>query len=116
MTARNSSRSSRVSNSSSAVPDINAMRKLAYFVAASLLAHLAGIYGVQLELPQRAAAPLPLEVQLRPAAPPPPGVARPRLRPHAAPTPAPIVPAPIVTAPSQIAAAPIFEPAPPALV
>src|SRR3990172_4261023 len=57
MTARNSSRSSRGSNSSSAVPDINAMRKLAYFVAASLLAHLAGIYGVQLELPQRAAAP-----------------------------------------------------------
>ena len=92
------------------------MRKLAYFVAASLLAHLAGIYGMQLELLQRAAAPLPLEVQLRPAAPPPPVVARPRprLRPHAAPTPAPIVPAPIVTAPSQIAAAPIFEPAPPA--
>ncbi|MEK7836175.1 MAG: DUF3108 domain-containing protein, partial [Pseudomonadota bacterium] len=68
------------------------------------------------ELPQRAAEPLPLEVQLRPAAPPPPVVVRPRPRPRprAAPTPAPIVPAPIVTAPPQIAAAPIFEPAPPA--
>ena len=91
------------------------MRKLAYFVAASLLAHLVGIFGVQLELPQRAAEPLPLEVQLRPAAPPPPVVvrSRPRPPPRAAPTPAPIVATPIVTAPPQIAAAPIFEPAPP---
>jgi len=93
------------------VPDLNAMRKLGYFVAASLLAHLVGIFGVQLELPQRAAEPLPLEVQLRPAAPPPPVVVRSRPRP---PPRAPIVATPIVTAPPQIAAAPIFEPAPPA--
>ena len=96
------------------------MRKLAYFVALSLLAHLVGIYGVPLELPRRGAEPLPLEVQLQPAAPPPPVVVlpRPRLRAHAPPTSAlaPIVAAPMVTAPSQIAAAPVFEPAPPALI
>lgn len=93
------------------------MRKLAYFVAASLLAHLAGLYGVQLELPRRAAEPLPLEVQLQPTAPPPVVVrSRPRPRPPAAPAPAPIAPAPILIAAPQIAAAPVFEPAPPALV
>ena len=92
------------------------MRKLAYFVALSLLAHLVVIFGARLELPQRAADPLPLEVRLQPAAPPPPVVLRPRPTPHAAPDPAPIVTAPILTAPPQIAAAPVFEPAPPAMV
>jgi len=86
------------------------MRKLAYFVALSLLAHLVGIYGVRLDLPRRAAEPLPLEVRLQPAAPPPPVLLRPRPHPHAAPP--PIVPAPLLTAPPQIAAAPVFEPAP----
>lgn len=90
------------------------MRKLAYFVAASLLAHLVGIYGVQLELPRRAAEPMPLEVRLQPTAPSPPVLLRPRPRTYATPKPAPIAPAPIITAPPQIAAAPIFEPTPPA--
>src|SRR3990172_13083138 len=102
MTARDTSRSSRGSNSSSAVPDINAMRKLAYFVALSLLAHLVVIFGARLELPQRAAEPLPLEVRLQPAAPP--VLLRPRPHRHATPKPAPIVPAPILTAPPQVAA------------
>ena len=97
------------------MPDLNAMRKLAYFVAASLLAHLVAIYGVRLELPQRAAEPPPLEVRMQPAAPPPPVLLRPRARRHAAPNPAPMVPAPILAVPSQIAEAPVFEPAPPAL-
>ena len=87
------------------------MRKLAYFIAASLLAHLVAIYGVRLELPRRAAEPLPLEVRLQPAAPPRPVLLRPRAHRHAARKPAPIVPAPILTAPPQIAAAPVFEPA-----
>lgn len=101
------------------------MRKLAYFVAASLLAHLVGIYGVQLELPQRAAEPLQLEVQLRPAAPPPLVLPRPRPRPpathqpSAAPVatepifemPTPVAAEPMLEAPSQVAATPVFEPA-----
>ncbi len=96
------------------------MRKLTYFVALSLLAHLAGIYGVRLELPRRVAEPLPLEVRLQPSVPPPPVLVQPRLQPHAAPRPAPIVAAPIVAAPifavpPQIAAAPVDEPAPPAI-
>ncbi|MEK7231925.1 MAG: DUF3108 domain-containing protein, partial [Pseudomonadota bacterium] len=105
--------------------DINAMRKLAYFVAASLLAHLVVIFGARLELPQRAAEPLPLEVQLRPAAPPPLVLPRPRPRPpamhqpSAAPVatepifavPAPVAAEPMPEAPAQVAAAPVFEPA-----
>ena len=91
------------------------MRKLAYFVALSLLAHLVVIFGARLELPQRAAEPLPLEVRLQPAAPPPPVLLRPRPHRHATPKPAPIVPAPILTAPPQVAAAPVLEPAPPAM-
>ena len=91
-------------------------RKFAYFVALSLIAHLVVLYGVALELPQRTAEPLPLQVRLQPTAP---VVVRPRLRPrpHAAPksAPAPIVSAPILTAPPQVAAAPVFEPAPPAM-
>ncbi|MBI2292358.1 MAG: energy transducer TonB, partial [Betaproteobacteria bacterium] len=59
------------------------MRRLAYFVAASLLAHLVGIYGVQIELPRRAAEPLPLEVQLQATVPPPRVLPRPRPRPPA---------------------------------
>ncbi len=97
------------------MPDINAIRKLAYFVALSLLAHLAGIYGVRIELPRRAAEPLPLEVRLQPAAPPPLVPLRPRPHPLAAPEPALIVPAPILTVPPQIAAVPVFEPAPSAM-
>lgn len=95
------------------------MRKLTYFVALSLLAHLAGIYGVRLELPQRVAEPLPLEVRLLPSPPPPPVLVRPRPQLQAAPRPAPIVAAPIVaapifTAPLPIAAAPAEETQPPA--
>ena len=91
------------------------MRKLTYFVALSLLAHLAGIYGVRLELPQRVAEPLPLEVRLQPGVPPPPVLVRPRLQPRAAPRPAPSVAAPIFSATPQIAAAPVDEPASPAI-
>lgn len=99
--------------------DADTQRKFAYFVALSLAAHLVVIFGARLELPQRAAEPLPLEVRLQPAPPPPPVVVRPRLRrrPQAAPKPAsvPIVPAPIFAAPTQIAAAPAFEPVPQAM-
>jgi hypothetical protein len=97
--------------------NINTMRKLASFIALSLLAHLMVLYGVRLELPQRVAEPLPLEVRLQPTAPPPPVLLRPRPHPHAAPRPAPppVVPTPILTAPPQIAAAPVFDPAPPAI-
>ncbi|MBI2293484.1 MAG: DUF3108 domain-containing protein [Betaproteobacteria bacterium] len=109
------------------MPDINAMRKLAYFVAASLLAHLVGIYGVRLELPRRAAEPLPLEVQLQATVPPPRVLPRPRPRPPAMhqpstaavatepifAVPTPVAAEPMLEAPAQVAAAAVFEPAEP---
>ena len=82
------------------------MRKLAYFVALSLLAHLLIIYGVPFELPRRAADPLPLEARLQPAAPLPPVLPRPRFRPVSKPSVEPIAAAPLPTA------APALEPAP----
>jgi hypothetical protein len=81
--------------------DAEDMRKLGYFVALSLVAHVLIIYGVPFELPRHAAEPPPLEARLQPAEPPP-------LRPR--PTRRPAA-APVVTAP-QVAAAPGFDPAP----
>ena len=92
------------------------MRRLASFIALSLLAHLMVLYGVRLELPQRVNEPLPLDVRLQPTAPAPPVRLRPRPHPHAAPKPAvlpPVDPRPMLTAPAQIATAPTFDSAPP---
>jgi hypothetical protein len=86
--------------------EIHTMRKLAYFVAASLLAHLLIIYGVPFELPRRDPDPLPLEARLQPAAPLPPVLPRPRLRPPAKPAVETIAATPLP------AAAPVLEPAP----
>jgi hypothetical protein len=102
-------------------PDAENMRKLAYFAALSMIAHLLVIYGVPIQLPRHATEPPPLEARLQPAAPLPPlPPITPRPAPRrAAPKPAakPIAAAPQVaaaptsTAP-EVAAAPIFAPEP----
>jgi hypothetical protein len=89
------------------VLDIKRMRKLACFIALSMLAHLMLIYGVPFELPQRAADPLPLQARLMPAEPPPPLMPRPRSAPRPAAE-------PVATAPPT-APAPVFDPAPQAM-
>lgn len=83
-------------------------RKLAYFVALSLLAHLLIIYGVPFELPRRAADPLPLEARLRPAEPLPPVFPHPR--PAATPVPEPVAAAPLPAAPPALDPAPQAAP------
>lgn len=87
--------------------DAEHMRKLANFVALSLLVHLLVVYGVPYELPQRGADPLPLEARLQPAALPPPVLARPK---RPAPSRAPVI-APVAATP-EIAEAPLFDPPP----
>ncbi len=97
--------------------DVDTRRKFACFIALSLLAHLIVFFGVPIVLPRSVADPPPLEVRLQPTAPPVPVLLRPKPRPHTAPkrAPAPAVTTPILTAPSQIAVAPVFDPAPPTI-
>lgn len=90
------------------LPDAEEMRKLACFVALSLIAHFVVVYGVRLELPRRDAGPSPLQARLQPAALPPSAPMLPQRQAF----PAKSRTKPVVAAPG-IAPAPVVDPAPP---
>jgi len=85
------------------------MRKLAYFVALSMIAHIALVSGLSFELSRRDNTPPPLQARLLPAEPVRPEPASPRAKTQPRKTKS--TPQPVVAAP-QIAAAPRSDPAP----
>ena len=77
------------------VTNVRVMRKLGYFVALSLIAHLWILYGVPFELPRDVPAPLVLEARLQPAPALPPVLPRVLSRPTARPALEPVLASPL---------------------
>ena len=80
------------------------MRKLGWFVALSVCAHLWLLYGVPFEMPRFAAPPPVLEARLQPAEPLPPVLPRAPAKPKPGPVTEPSAPS------MQAANAPVFAP------